>query len=68
MGFIVSDGILVLELKLVMGFILDLEVFILELEVNFLNEGNGDNFFFFIEYEIIYRLKMIMIWNIYFVV
>lgn len=44
-----------------MGFILDLEVFILELEVNFLNEGNGDNFFFFIEYEIIYRLKMIMI-------
>lgn len=61
MGFIVSDGILVLELKLVMGFILDLEVFILELEVNFLNEGNGDNFFFFIEYEIIYRLKMIMI-------
>lgn len=61
MGFIVSDGILVLGLKLVMGFILDLEVFILELEVNFLNEGNGDNFFFFIEYEIIYRLKMIMI-------
>lgn len=61
LGFTASDGTSVPEPKPAMGSILDPEASILEPEVNLSNEGNGDNSFFFIEHEIIYRLKTIMI-------